>query len=193
MEKEIRQIIIESIETRATEDNAMIIEGYITKFNTKSQFMEWFFEQVSPQAFDKTLSDGHNIYALYNHDSDKLLGSTKTGTLELNTDNIGLRFKLTLNSNVSYARDVYELVKAREVEGCSFGFICNNDEWVTQSDGTDLRTLLDVELIEVTITPYPAYLDSEANTRSYKNHKQELEAKEQKELKLKLLALELEL
>lgn len=193
MEKETRQIVVESIETRAAEDNSMVIEGYITKFNTKSQFLGWFFEQVSPQAFDKTLADGHNIYALYNHDSDKLLGSTKTGTLELNTDNIGLRFKLTLNPNVSYSRDVFELVKSKEVEGCSFGFYCNDDDWSTQSDGTDLRILLEVELIEVTITPYPAYLDSEANTRSYKNHKKELETKEARELKLKLLKLELEL
>lgn len=191
--KEIRKIYIESIETSAMDDNSMIIEGYITKFNTKSQFMG-FFEQVAPNAFDKTLADGHNIFAMYNHNDDKILGSTKTGSLVLEVDNIGLKFSLTINPNISYAKDVYELVKNGEVEGCSFGFCCCCDDWSIQSDNTDMRTLMEVELFEVTITPFPAYMDSEANTRSYKNHKDELEKiQEQRELELQLIEIEMEL
>lgn len=193
--KEIRKIIIESIETRATDNGDMIIEGYITKFNTRSQFMG-FFETISPTAFDKTLADKHNIYGMYNHNDDKILGSTKTGSLILSVDNIGLRFTLTINPNVSYAKDTYELVKSGDIDGCSFGFICNEDDWSMQGDGTDLRTLLDVTLIEVTITPFPAYLDSEANTRSYKEHKTELEnikKLEQEQKDMELIRIEVEL
>ncbi len=193
--KEIRRIVVDSIETRATDNGCMVIEGYITKFNTRSQFMG-FFETVSPNAFDKTLADGHNVYAMYNHNHDKILGATKTGSLILIIDNIGLRFSLSINPNVSYAKDVYELVKSGDVDGCSFGFITNDDEWAMQSDGTDLRTLLDVTLIEVTITPFPCYLDSEANTRSYSNYKNELESikkHEQEQRELELIAIEMEL
>lgn len=189
---EYRKIVVDSIETRALENNFMVITGYITKFNTISQFMG-FYETVSANAFDATLADGHNIWGLYNHDFDKVLGSTKTGSLVLEIDNIGLKFSLTLNPNISYANDVYQLVKSGEVEGCSFGFICNEESWSMQEDGSDLRTLLNVTLLEVTITPIPAYLDSEANTRSFDKHKLELEQAKQNEIRKKKLLLELDL
>lgn len=190
--KEIRQIIIDSMETRASENGAKVIEGYITKFNTKSQFIG-FFEQVSPNAFDKTLADGHNIFAMYNHNDDKILGCTNTGSLVLAIDNIGLRFSLSINSNITYANDTYELVKSGDVDGCSFGFVCNDSDWSTQSDGTDLRTLLDVELIEVTITPFPAYLDSNVSTRSYKEYKDGINKMKENEIRKRRLLIELDL
>lgn len=189
---EYRKIVVDSIETRALEDNSMIIEGYITKFNTISQFMG-FYETVDSHAFDSTLADRHNIWGLYNHDFDKVLGSTKTGSLILEIDSIGLKFILTLNPNISYSNDVYQLVKSGEVEGCSFSFITNEDSWSIQEDGSDLRTLLNVTLIEVTITPIPAYLDSEANTRSFAEHKSEIEKVKNNKIRKKKLELELDL
>ncbi|WP_157055727.1 HK97 family phage prohead protease [Clostridium sp. DMHC 10] len=190
---EYRKMYVNSIETReVTQDNGMVISGYITKFNTISQFMG-FYETVDPHAFDKTLADKHNIWGLYNHDFDKVLGSTKTSSLQLEIDNIGLKFTLTLNSNISYSNDVYQLVKSGEVEGCSFSFITNNDSWSIQDDGSDLRTLLDVTLIEVTITPIPAYTDSEANTRSFNEHKAEEKKKHDDEIRKRRLLMELEL
>lgn len=190
---EYRKILLDSIEVRdITQDNGMVITGYITKFNTISQFMG-FYETVDPHTFDKTLADGHNIWGLYNHNFDQVLGSTKTSSLQLEIDNVGLKFTLTLNPNISYANDVYQLVKSGEVEGCSFGFITNNDDWSMQDDGSDLRTLLDVTLIEVTITPIPAYTDSEANTRSFNEHKAEEKKKHDDEIRKRKLSIELEL
>ncbi|MEH7510630.1 HK97 family phage prohead protease, partial [Priestia megaterium] len=109
-QKEIRKIDVESIETRATESNDYLIEGYINKFGQKSQFMG-FFEQVDSKAFNRTLAQGHNIFGMYNHSSDKILGSTRTGSLKLSVDKVGLHFSLQINPNVSYAKDVYELVR----------------------------------------------------------------------------------
>lgn len=188
-QKEMRKILVNNIETRS-DDNTKekVICGYINKFNTKSQYMG-FFEVVSNGAFDKTLADGHNIYAMYNHDDDKILGSTRSGSLKLSVDNIGLRFELRINDKISYANDLYELVSNGDIDGCSFGFYVNKDSWSYDEDGIDLRTIEELELIEVTITPFPAYLDSEASCRSYEKHKED-NAKEQK---LKQIKLELEL
>ncbi|MCM3792501.1 HK97 family phage prohead protease [Priestia megaterium] len=198
-QKELRQIDIESIETRATETDKYVIEGYINKFGHKSQFMG-FFEQVDRNAFNRTLAQGHNIFGMYNHSSDKILGSTKTGSLTLSVDEVGLRFSLKINPKISYANDVYELVRSGDVEGCSFGFYVLEDEWSIQEDGTELRTILDLELLECTITPHPAYLDSEASIRSYVlfKSKQEDEIEQQKQeeqrkLKQRQIAIELEL
>lgn len=198
MDREIRRFIVTDIETRA-ENEANIITGYVAKFNSLSQYLG-FYETISPDAFNKTLADGHNIFALYNHDYDKLLGSTATNTLQLNVDNVGLRFTLSINSNISYAKDTYELVKSGQIQGCSFGFICNNDSWSLQEDGSDLRTLLDVQLLEITLTPYPAYTSTEATCRSYNEYKDKVEnekkAAEQRaarELKQKQIKIELDL
>lgn len=196
MEKELRAYS-DSLELRKVDEEGKKkqICGYINKFNTRSQYMG-FYEEVSPEAFNKTLADGHNIYAMYNHDDDKILGSTRSGNLRLLVDDVGLRFELDINENISYARDLYELVSNNDVNGCSFGFYVNNDTWSRTDEGIDLRTINEVELIEVTITPFPAYLDSEASCRSYDKFKEQQaeelrKAKEQRELELIELELEL--
>lgn len=187
-QKEQRKIILNSVETRASQGDEKVITGYINKFNTRSQYMG-FFEEVNEGAFDKTLEDGHNIYAMFNHNDDMILGATRNDTLKLYTDEIGLKFELKINPNLTYANDIYELVKDGTLEGCSFGFYVTDDEWSYTEDKADLRKIKEVELLEVTITPFPAYLDSEVNCRSYDLHKEELK----NDLLKRKLELELEL
>lgn len=184
---------IDSIEIRSVESGNYLIEGYINKFNTRSKFMR-FYEQIDKRAFDRTLAKGHNIFAMYNHNSDKILGSTKSGSLTLSTDDIGLRFSLQINPNVSYAKDVYELVKSGDVEGCSFGFIALEEQWDIQDDDSELRTILDLELIECTITPFPAYEESEATAkRSYQQHENVVEEQRKQLVEQEQIHIELEL
>ena len=192
-QKEIRKIIVTDLETRTLEDTEeKVISGYINKFNTRSQYMG-DDEEVAKGAFDKTLADGHNIYAMYNHNSDMILGSTRSGSLKLNTDNIGLHFELRINPNISYASDIAELVKSGDLEGCSFGFWVTDDEWTYTEDKIDLRIIKELELIEVTITPFPAYLDSEASCRSFDLHNEEVEkAKGLRDLEKEIELLEIE-
>lgn len=194
-EKEIRQLIVENVETRALEDGNLAIEGYVATFNSKSKYMG-FYEIIDPRAFNGTLSDGHNIFMLYNHDWDKPLADTETNTLSLSVDNIGLRFSLTLDKTISYSMDAYNLVRKKLIKGCSFGFITNNETWSTNENFEDIRTLLDVTLLECTLTPIPAYNETSANVRSYKEYKdnknRELN-KEKEQRELDLLKIELDL
>lgn len=192
-QKEIRKFIATDLETRTEENsNERIISGYINKFNSRSQYMG-FYEEVAKGAFDKTLADGHNIYAMYNHNSDMILGSTRSGSLRLNVDSIGLHFELRINPNISYASDIAELVKSGDLEGCSFGFWVTDDEWTYTEDKIDLRIIKELELIEVTITPFPAYLDSEASCRSFELHNKEVEnANELRNLEKEIELLEIE-
>lgn len=194
-QKEIRKILVNDIETRSDDSTKeKVICGYINKFNTKSQYMG-FYEKVSDGAYNKTLADGHNIYAMYNHNSDKILGSTKSGSLKLSVDSVGLHFELRINENISYCKDLYELVSNGDIDGCSFGFYVTKDTWAYDEDGVDLRTIEELELIEVTITPFPAYLDTEASCRSFEEHKAEAEKlieQRKKKLNRELELLEIE-
>lgn len=193
--KEIRQLVVENIETRADETGNMIIEGYVATFNSKSKYMG-FYEIIDPRAFDNTLGDGHNVFMLYNHDWDKPLADTETNTLKLSVDNIGLRFSLMLDKSISYSMDAYNLTKNKLIKGCSFGFITNRDNWTTNENYEDIRTLLDVTLLECTLTPIPAYNETSASVRSYNEYKAERDKEnklEEEKKELELIKLELDL
>lgn len=189
-EKEIRHI--EDIEIRATKENDTVsLSGYVVKFDTRSHFLG-FYETVDKRAFDKSLKSDNNIFALYNHDWNQILGSTRNDSLKLTTDDTGLRFELTPKANTTFMKDVVELVNSGELRGCSFGFRVKDDDWTTK-DGTDYRTLKDVELMECTLTALPAYESSEVSNRSYEAYKQEREQEEQRNKDLALLQLQLDL
>jgi hypothetical protein len=57
-------------------------------------------------------------------------------------------------------------IERGDVDGCSFGFITQNDTWEELGDGTVVRTLLDIDLDEISITPFPAYPATSVNLRS---------------------------
>ena len=185
--KEVRYI--EFTEIRAMDSNeeeGTTLSGYVAKFNEPSQFLG-FYELIDEGAFDKTLERDNNIVALYNHDWSNVLGSTKNETLKLYVDDVGLKFELTPIAKTSTINDVVELVKSEEVTGVSFGFSVVEDSWTTKDDD-DYRTLLDVELYEVSITVNPAYLSSDVSVRSHDEYKKTVEERKRKEqLKRKLL------
>src|SRR5699024_4707879 len=161
--------------------------GYVVRFNTRSHYLG-FYEKVDKRAFDNTLEREDNIFALFNHDWDKPLASTRNKSLELFTDDEGLRFRLTPKANTSFMNDVRELVNSGELRGMSFGFIVNEDEWESR-DGEDYRTLKDVDVAEVTLTHRPAHESSEVSLRSYEAFKEEQRKEKQKEDDLQLLRL----
>lgn len=141
------------------------VSGYAAVFNKFADLGE-FHEQIAPGAFRDALATGKNIRALYDHDSKAVLGTTQAGTLELREDERGLAFTLELPDTTT-GRDVAELVKRGDVAGCSFGFrVAPNGEHWEQRNGKTIRTLMNVELAEITLTSSPAYPDTALALRS---------------------------
>jgi HK97 family phage prohead protease len=136
------------------------LTGYAAVFGSESVDLGGFKEVIRAGAFSRSLKSGENIQALWQHDGKSLLGTTKAGTLRLNEDAKGLRFEIDLPDTTT-GRDLGELVSRGDVNGCSFGFIAQKDQWTG-----DRRELIDVDLFEITITPSPAYLDTEVAKRS---------------------------
>ena len=77
-----------SIREDPTDSDVMAIKGYVVKFNERSHLLydEWY-ERVAKGAFAKSLEE-NTIKALWNHNSDIVLGSTKSKTLKLEEDDI---------------------------------------------------------------------------------------------------------
>lgn len=165
MEKRI--LLPQTVEIRARDDGKTVIEGYVVKWNQRSHVMiDWwgdkFVERVAKGAFSRSLSEKDDIKAFWNHNSDMVLGSTKAKTLELVEDDAGLRYSI-IPPDTTWGRDAVESIRRGDVSGTSFGFLVRKDDWEYLAE-EDLyqRTLLDVDLIEISPTPLPAYPDSEA-------------------------------
>ena len=141
------------------------LTGYAAVFNSEAVLGD-FSEVIRQGAFAKSLATGSNIRALYQHQGDPLLGTTRGGTLQLREDAKGLAFELAL-PDTSHGKDLAILVGRGDVAGGSFGFRVapGGDLW-EQRGATLVRELIDVELVEITLTSDPAYQDTTVAMRS---------------------------
>ncbi len=161
------------LELRAIKDgDKKSIEGYAAVFDKLSEDLGFFREIIAQGAFRNVLADGSNVVMIHNHNTDNLLSSTKSNTLELKEDKLGLHFRADL-PNTQRGDEVYELVNSGVLSGMSFGFRAKNDVWETKN-GDEIRTILEVgELIEISTTAFPAYPDTNIAKRSYDKHREE--------------------
>ncbi|HEV2133396.1 MAG TPA: HK97 family phage prohead protease [Terracidiphilus sp.] len=149
---------------RTLKDGAKQIQGYAIVFNSRSTDLGGFIEICSPQMLTRTLKESPDVLALRDHKSELLLGRTTAGTLALNPDNKGLAFTITL-PKTNIGDDTAENVRLRNLTGCSFGFVAVKDDWKVVN-GQLTRTLLDIDLFEISVTSFPAYDATSVNTRS---------------------------
>lgn len=158
------------VESRA--DGRAAIIGYAAVYQRLSLDLGGFREEILPGAFDKILNrqrGKQDVVALFNHDSNIVLGRTSSGTLELSSDEKGLRYVVT--PPVSRA-DVMELIQRRDVRGSSFAFTVdkNGEGFRTAEDGQAIRQIREVSgLYDVGPVLVPAYPSTTAGVamRSY--------------------------
>jgi HK97 family phage prohead protease len=150
---------------RTAPDGSKQVQGYAIVWNSESVDLGGFTEICSPSMLDRTLKQNPDVLALRDHKQELLLGRTAANTLELKPDSTGLAFTLTL-PKTQIGDDTAENVRLRNLSGCSFGFVCRDDSWSVSADGRVVRTLLDIDLFEISITSLPAYSDTSVNTRS---------------------------
>jgi|GEM_PF-2022692 len=149
--------------------NEMSLVGYAAKFGTQSEDLGGFRETVMPGAFARSLREGADVKCLMNHSADLVMGRTKNGTLKLEEDATGLRFRCVL-PNTQAARDLHTLVARGDVDACSFAFTARGQSWEdVRSENGDMyasRKLHDVDLQDVSAVTYPAYPQTEVHSRS---------------------------
>lgn len=163
-------IQIDNTETRAEGETEGLIRGYAITFNALSHNLGDFREIVAPGALTRTLSDGHNVYFLWEHDKKAApRGSTRSGSLTFTVDDKGLAFVLDPRRLNAAERDA---LAAGDMQ-MSFGFYTVTDTWHHPDDGVSIRTLLDIDLVEVSAVMNPAYPDTTAALRSLEASKAE--------------------
>ena len=140
------------------------IGGYAAVWNSESKNLGGFVEIILPGAFNDSRSRGWpDVMARYNHDDMWLLGTTGARTLELDIDNTGLSYVVSMPK----ARDdVYELVQRGDVRKSSFAFIPLEEDWSMTDQDYPLRKLMSAQLVDVAPVNRPAYTDTTAGTRA---------------------------
>lgn len=149
---------------RAAGDGAVKIGGHAAKFDSLSEDLGGFRERIAPGAFAQTIKTG-DIRALWNHDSNIVLGRNKSGTLRLSEDSAGLLWEADAPQTQLVRDMVLAPIERGDVSQCSFGFYTLNDKWA-KLDGEWIRTLLEVELFDVSPVTYPAYPATDVAVRS---------------------------
>lgn len=156
-----------TVEVRARDDGGSTIRGVAAVFDSLSENLGGFREQILPGAFDNT--DVSDVRGLFNHDSNFVLGRTKSETVRLKTTKRGLEYEIDLPNTQTIRDLVLEPIKRGDVDQSSFGFIIGggNDSWDEDENGRLIRTVHRInELFDVSPVTFPAYRDTSVGARS---------------------------
>lgn len=143
------------------EGDGMTFVGYAAKFDQPSENLGGFVEYVERGAFSRSLKSRNDVMLLWNHDAGQPLASTRSGTMKLTEDEIGLRVEARL-PQTTLGKDLAILLRDGIVGKMSFGFNVIKDAW--NSEGTE-RRLKSVRLFEVSAVVWPAYTSTSASVR----------------------------
>jgi uncharacterized protein len=158
-----RTLAYSNIELR-TIGNSNTLVGYAAIFDSPSEPLPWT-EYVRRGAFQKTLKDGADVRLLIDHEG-LPLARTKSGTLMLEEDDLGLRIEAPLDEANPDAARLLSALRRGDVSQMSFAFRTVKDAW---TENRNVRELKEVQLFDVSVVTYPAYEETVAELRSRNN------------------------
>jgi HK97 family phage prohead protease len=176
-----RRVFPVEMRVKRGEDGKPQIRGHAAVFNRLSEDLGGFKEKIDPGAFARAIKERQDVRSLFNHNPDKILGRTKSGTLKLEEDDDGLN-SVTDPADTTYARDLLVSIERGDVDQMSFSFSVpeGGDSWEETEDG-DVRTLRDVNLYDISPVTFPAYPDTDVAVRSHKAWRNDDEPQEKAE------------
>lgn len=153
---EQRYFQMHDIQTREADSDNPHVEGYFAVFGDVYEVWDGVTESIAPGAFTGSISQ--DVRALYNHNTDVVLGRTSAGTLRLRQDERGLWGDIEINREDTEAMNVYRRIKRGDITGCSFGFEIESERYDQKEDGSVHYTIEKVNpLYEVSPCVFPAY------------------------------------
>ena len=167
-EIERRNFPVEELRAITDEKGLRHIVGYAAVFNSLSEDLGGFREKIDPGAFSKTILVD-DVRALKNHNSDYVLGRNKSKTLTMAEDQRGLKIDV-VPPDVQWARDYMESIDRGDIDQMSFGFKTIAQKWEGEYP-EEIRTLLEVQLFDVSPVTFPAYPDTAVGLRSLEEHR----------------------
>lgn len=166
-----------TVESRADDSGKKMIVGYAAVFHDPSdagtQYRLWgnAVERIMPGAFDAAIAED-DVRGLTNHDANWLLGRTKSKTVRLSVDKIGLRYEIDV-PDTQAGHDTLISLERGDLDGSSFAFDVYGKrgrvQWVEEvidSVSLEVREIHECELYDVGPVTFPAYGSTTSGVRS---------------------------
>ncbi len=147
-DREVRRA--SALEVR-TDDDTIAVEGYATVYDAPYDVGGMFTETIARGAAAKSATEA-DVRFLVNHDG-LPLARTKSGTMTLVSDDVGLRVRAELSAESTLAADVLDAMRRGDLDEMSFAFSVVRGEW--NADYSE-RTIREVKLYDVSVVTYPA-------------------------------------
>jgi hypothetical protein len=171
MNREFR--IVPGAEVRLRKDGKGI-EGYAAVFGKRSLNLGGFKETVRAGCFSRAVKEDQDVFGMFNHDANLVLGRTSARTMRIAEDSQGLHYDIDV-ADTTVGRDVHKHIERGDITGCSFSFsIPDKEKGQRFEKGADddgsailMRDLLDVDLYDVGPVTMPAYPDTLVSARSF--------------------------
>lgn len=166
---ERRAFKCDELEFRATGDSSATLTGYASVFD------KWYemyggperggwTEIVDSGAFNETLKRKPDLHLLINHEG-LSLARTKSGTLKLSTDSVGLKVVAELDRSDPDVQRLEVKMRRGDMDEMSFAFRTVRQEW--NDDESERRLLeLDLDKGDVSVVNFGANPATSAGIRS---------------------------
>lgn len=158
-------VVFNEVRDSGAGEGQFTISGYAAVYDRPSLDLGGFREYIRRGAFDSVLASQPRVTLTIDHDTRYTLATTKNRTLELSTDQNGLKFWARV-APTQYARDLRLLMERGDVDEASFVFEVDTagQEWRTANDGSVERDITRVTgLHDVCVTSAAAYPDATAS------------------------------
>jgi len=162
-EREVRKL--EKLTVRATPDGGALLEGYATVYDYAYSIGDvergGFMETIVKGSAAKSAGEA-DVRLLINHEGIPL-ARTRSGTMTLESDDIGLRVTAQLDPQNPLSASLRSAMERGDMDQMSFAFRVLRDEW--NSDYSE-RKIYELKLFDVSMVTYPANPATVAKVRS---------------------------
>ena len=180
IEKEIR-----NVQSELTNKDRHV-SGYAIRFNEESNFLG-FYEIILPSAIDEDTIKRSDIFALLNHDSEKVLARCKygVGNLKLTIDNQGVKYDFDVLEN-ELGDTLLSYIRSGIIDSSSFAFSLPTDDvdcqkWTKNTKTGKIKRYIKkiYKLYDVSPVYQPAYSTATCSCRSFDKFMAEEEKKKE--------------
>jgi HK97 family phage prohead protease len=157
------------------DDNIITLEGYASTFEQYDMYggpaNGGWIEQLDTRAFERTLKEKPDLHLLINH-AGMPLARTKSGTLQLSTDDHGLKVVAQLDKRDPEVQALAVKMERGDLDEMSFAFRVKGQKWEATDefpeDPEALRTITEVSLHkgDVSVVNWGANPTTSAGIRS---------------------------
>jgi HK97 family phage prohead protease len=168
MNKEIRKFDFE-VRAKRDEQHGTYLEGTPIVYDAWTD-LGWYDEQIQRGALDET--DLTDVRFLINHNTDMIplarsRNNNENSTMQMTVEEDGLHIRVNLDvENNSEARSLYSAVDRGDIDGMSFMFVVDGEEWEEEESEHPKRTITDIEKVfEVSAVTFPAYEQTSISAR----------------------------